>query len=898
MKEEFKLRKSIKRIVSTVLAATMVFTSGVISNVSAIAAPVDSFDVSTVAYSTYTEGFYLDSANKFGMLASSANTVVVEKNNKTFADGATFTGRMKTGGAASVTPDGTTVDARALKINAAEACNLTVYAISSSSSADRNVNLCDAKGKVVDTKVITGVEPEGKIWPVTTFAVPAAGVFYLTTETGGLNFYGAYADKALNTVTLDPIVIAEAQEITTDAATEATTDAATEATTSAQPATEVTTDAATEATTSAPVNNGQISVTPVYKEVENGIDVDYMVSVADGAKFNNYTLFVNFDPAKLTPTTVTDGDIATTVKDAAGKDITLMASNAANITKQLTDVPAKNDSDFTGADGVKTQAQLGQIKVAYCVYDNDFSAAAGNLPAFDKAGKLFTIHFDRAASDINGTTLGVKVGALNAVSADLAVQSSPKSENTETVVDGTVDKTFAIAGDTVKSKTGENATVTFSLNNNPGVAAVVAIVTFDPTKLELTGGNSDAFGYDKNVIANQMAYVPVVGDPDYAGKADGTTPASKLGIVKLALANKGADVLGNTAFTLNFKVLATENGTYPVEIAVSSVANTDGAITEYKTVNGAVVIENGSTPVDPTTEVTTDATTEATTDAVTTEVTTNKETSTQATTDATTETTTRRSSSGGGGGGGNTIKVTTTTEATTEEVSTPSEPEKPIEVKPGTSVNPPVNKIDDFKGFEDIDNYPWAKDSINKLAELGIISGIADRTYGPALPCKRGDFAILINRTLGVKVTSTTKNFYDNENQDKYYYNDVLVGYNAGILSGYGDNSYKPEQYCTREEMAVLIAKSFEWLGNDVTSTDLSVNNKYSDVDNISFWSAPYVAYLTDKGIMNGNTDGTLLPKNYINRAEMAVMMSKVYDYALELVNAQRAELDINEVEG
>ena len=39
---------------------------------------------------------------------------------------------------------------------------------------------------------------------------------------------------------------------------------------------------------------------------------------------------------------------------------------------------------------------------------------------------------------------------------------------------------------------------------------------------------------------------------------------------------------------------------------------------------------------------------------------------------------------------------------------------------------------------------------------------------------------------------------------------------------------------------------------------------------------------------MNGNTDGTLLPKNYINRAEMAVMMSKVYDYALEFVNNKR----------
>ena len=238
-----------------------------------------------------------------------------------------------------------------------------------------------------------------------------------------------------------------------------------------------------------------------------------------------------------------------------------------------------------------------------------------------------------------------------------------------------------------------------------------------------------------------------------------------------------------------------------------------------------------------------------------------------------------------------TTTVETTTEATTGNIDIPSKDDKPVVIDPdnGISINPPTNKDENFKGFNDIENYPWAKDSINKLAELGIISGIADGSYGPALPCKRGDFAILINKTLGIKVSSTAKNFADNVDSSKYYYNDLIVGYNAGILSGYGDNNYKPEQYCTREEMAVLIAKSFEWLGNDVTSVDQSINNKYSDVSNISWWSAPYVAYLTDKGIMNGNTDGTLLPKNYINRAEMAVMMSKVYDYALEFVNNKRA---------
>ena len=397
-----------------------------------------------------------------------------------------------------------------------------------------------------------------------------------------------------------------------------------------------------------------------------------------------------------------------------------------------------------------------------------------------------------------------------------------------------------------------------------------------------------------------MAYVPV-NDSDYGVDATNTKTAAELGIIKIAALKTSGSVTGSAdVLTLDFKAdAALTPGEYPVDITVLETGDENTNTIACTGVAGAVVIKSSTPSDDTTTEATSEATTEATSEATTdkvTEATTDK--ATEATTAEATETTTRRPSIGGGGGGGGGHKATTTTEATTEATTKSSVVENNGETTTvEVNISIPTDKNPDFEGFIDIDNYPWAKDSINKLAELGIVSGIGDRLYGPALPCRRGDFAILINRTLGVSVSATPKNFYDNEDQSKYYYNDCLVGYNAGILSGYGNNYYKPEQYCTREEMAVLIAKSFEWLGNDVTSTDLAVNNKYSDVDNISWWSAPYVAYLTDKGILNGNTDGTLLPKNFINRAEMAVMMAKVYDYALELVNGG-ADLDLNEVEG
>jgi hypothetical protein len=82
--------------------------------------------------------------------------------------------------------------------------------------------------------------------------------------------------------------------------------------------------------------------------------------------------------------------------------------------------------------------------------------------------------------------------------------------------------------------------------------------------------------------------------------------------------------------------------------------------------------------------------------------------------------------------------------------------------------------------------------------------------------------------------------------------------------------------------MFVLVAKTLEFLGEDVTSTDLSVNDKYNDVDSISWWSAPYCAYLTDMGIIGGTADGNAEPQRDINRAEMAVMMYRDYQFIVD----------------
>jgi hypothetical protein len=470
--------------------------------------------------------------------------------------------------------------------------------------------------------------------------------------------------------------------------------------------------------------------------------------------------------------------------------------------------------------------------------------------------------------------------------------------------------------------TVNEVTVDYVLTNNKlnGVNSYTFFIKYDPaviTPKEVTGVNGTIA--TASTIEKALKVVPAEGNTDYPG-ADGVKTAAELGIVKIAYVaslETGATDAILTEDGAMFSIVYTVadgldvNAEHDSQIAVelvgtgfqSSVKNEiAGNGTVGVAIDGSLVFvpaeEETTTKADDSTTTTVTTTTETTTETTTADTTetttkapvssTTTTTTTTTTTEATSETTTVRTSSGGGGGGGGSSRsatTTTTTEATTESTTEATEPTtaKVIYDTNGNilNINPPTEDVRGDHNFVDLGNYGWADEAINSLYKLGIINGVSDEYYAPALGCKRGDFAIIINNCLGLDL-EPTKNFDDNTDQSKYYYNACRVGYTAGILSGYGDGNYKPEKYCSREEMFVLVAKTLEFLGEDVTSTSLSVNDKYNDVDSISWWAAPYCAYLTANGIVGGTADGNAEPQRNINRAEMAVMMYKDYQFIVD----------------
>ncbi|MBI4232150.1 S-layer homology domain-containing protein, partial [Candidatus Peregrinibacteria bacterium] len=96
-----------------------------------------------------------------------------------------------------------------------------------------------------------------------------------------------------------------------------------------------------------------------------------------------------------------------------------------------------------------------------------------------------------------------------------------------------------------------------------------------------------------------------------------------------------------------------------------------------------------------------------------------------------------------------------------------------------------------------------------------------------------------------------------------------------GIVNGYADGTFRPNNRINRAEFVKLIVEQLK--GKP------SVND-YEDCfkDVKTGWFEPYVCYAKEKGMVNGYPDGTFMPSNTINKVEALKIVVSAYDLDLE----------------
>ena len=108
-------------------------------------------------------------------------------------------------------------------------------------------------------------------------------------------------------------------------------------------------------------------------------------------------------------------------------------------------------------------------------------------------------------------------------------------------------------------------------------------------------------------------------------------------------------------------------------------------------------------------------------------------------------------------------------------------------------------------GITDINGH-WAQAEIEKWVANGLIAGYPDGQFKPDQEITRAEFVALVNRAFEKLSENATGGFSDVKPAD-WFYDEVASAKAAGYISGYPDGTFKPYNAITRQEAAVVITK-------------------------------------------------------------------------------------------
>lgn len=168
--------------------------------------------------------------------------------------------------------------------------------------------------------------------------------------------------------------------------------------------------------------------------------------------------------------------------------------------------------------------------------------------------------------------------------------------------------------------------------------------------------------------------------------------------------------------------------------------------------------------------------------------------------------------------------------------------------------------------FSDIPE-DWSKPGLLRAIENGLLTGYNGKIM-PKDFMTRAQMAAILNKSFGATKMGNLVNYTD-VILSKWYFKDMAIAYEMGTFVG-NNGKMRPEDFITREEVFVVIAKCFNLTEGDVISTW-----KFMDATEISGWAKPLVASMIEEGYANG-AYGKLNPKNNMTRAEFAALMNNL----------------------
>ena len=179
-----------------------------------------------------------------------------------------------------------------------------------------------------------------------------------------------------------------------------------------------------------------------------------------------------------------------------------------------------------------------------------------------------------------------------------------------------------------------------------------------------------------------------------------------------------------------------------------------------------------------------------------------------------------------------------------------------------------------ISAFTDADPTAWYHDGVHYALENGIMSGYGNGKFGPDDNTSRAMVAQILWNMEGRPVVNYAMSYTDVDSE-AWYTEAVRWATSEKIMSGYGGGKFDPGDAMTREQLVTILYRYAKRKGVDVSVGEDTNILSYDDAFDVSEWAIPAMQWAVGSGAVGGRTNTTLNPKDTATRAEIATIIMR-----------------------
>lgn len=184
--------------------------------------------------------------------------------------------------------------------------------------------------------------------------------------------------------------------------------------------------------------------------------------------------------------------------------------------------------------------------------------------------------------------------------------------------------------------------------------------------------------------------------------------------------------------------------------------------------------------------------------------------------------------------------------------------------------------------FADVNAGDWFYRDVLFSYEKGLMSGMDAAAFAPYANTTRAQIAVIFYRMEGSPAVEGENSFADvvRGSGTAWFYDAVTWAQQNGIMGGYDNSSFAPNDPITREQLAAIFYRYAQYKGYDTTQGGMAIR-EFHDYESISDYAMSAMAWAVNTGLVKGDSN-LLYPKGTATRAEIAAMLHRFVENGMK----------------